>query len=275
MAKGENLRKRILLIEDDEILIGLLTKKLERAGYAVAVRRDGASGLEAVRSAKPNLVLLDMMLPKLNGFQVLEKLHAEKVLPGLPLVIISNSGQPVEVDRALELGVRDYLIKVNFEPNEVLDKVKSILKPENNAADHPPHNPNPTSAVANPKASILIIEDDNFLVDLLEKKFRKQGYETRRAVDAKSARAALESKKIDLILLDVILPGMDGFTFLAELKANDKHKNVPVVVISNLGQREEVERGLKSGAADYIVKAHVTPGDIVVKSEEVLKKVKK
>lgn len=278
MAKMETSKKRILLVEDDEILVDLLVKKLQKAGYEVEVRRDGASGLEAVASTRPDLVLLDMMLPRLSGFKVIEKLNAEKILPELPLVIVSNSGQPIEVDRALALGARDYLVKVNFDPNEVLEMVNRILKPSNQkpAEDKKPEvedkaDPPDKAALVN----VLIIEDDTFLVDLLEKKFKKEGYSPHRALDAKSARTVLENKKVDLILLDVVLPGMDGFTFLAELKSNDKYKNIPVIIISNLGQREEMERGLKSGAIDYIVKAHVTPGEIVAKSEEVIKKVKK
>lgn len=70
-----------------------------------------------------------MLLPSLNGFSVLEKLAVEKLLPGLPVIIISNSGQPIEVERAKELGVRDYLIKVNFDPKELLTKINRVLKP--------------------------------------------------------------------------------------------------------------------------------------------------
>jgi len=118
--KSPTQGKRILLIEDEEIIVSLLTRKLEAEGYFVEVARDGALGLQLIRKKKPDLVLLDMLLPKMNGFSVLEALHKEKILPELPVIIVSNSGQPIEVERALELGVRDYLIKINFDPEEVL-----------------------------------------------------------------------------------------------------------------------------------------------------------
>lgn len=274
MTKGQSGKKVIVLIEDDQILVDLLAKKLEKAGYAVKTAEDGIAGLDLVRQEKPELALLDMMLPKLNGFGVLEKMAEEKILPDLPVVIISNSGQPIEIERAKKLGVRDFLIKVNFDPNEVLDIVNLILKPESAVNSPEQQEKKIADPPKNAVASVLIVEDDNFLVDLLEKKFRKQNYKTLRANDARQARSILENNAVDIILLDVVLPGTDGFTFLAEIKSNAKLKNIPVIIISNLGQREERERGLRAGAVDYIIKAHVSPGDIVVRVDEVLKKVR-
>lgn len=125
---GKSNKKLIVLVEDEKIMASLLTKKLEGSGYEVKVAEDGLIGLALIRKTKPDLVLLDMLLPALNGFSILEKLAEEKFLPELPVIIISNSGQPVEIERARELGVRDYLIKVNFDPKELLAKVNSILK---------------------------------------------------------------------------------------------------------------------------------------------------
>lgn len=270
--------KSIVLIEDDEILAELLVRKLEKAGYRVELAKDGLAGVELVRSKRPDLVLLDMVLPKANGFDVMEKLHEEKILPGLPLVIISNSGQAIEIERAKKLGARDYLIKVNFDPNEVLAIVKRILKTggerKNGGQGDRPEDQGPSDPPGQTIADVLIVEDDLFLVELLEKKLKRQNYKVFKAADAKQARTILEKNKIDAILLDVILPGMDGLTFLAEIKTKEPLKNIPVIIISNLGQQEEKDRGLKAGAADYIVKAHVTPGEIAGRIQEIIKKSK-
>ncbi len=274
MPKIENNKKYIALIEDDEILSGLLVKKLERSGYDVDIAKDGVTGLRLIAEKKPDLVLLDMMMPKLSGFGVLERLNAQKVIPDLPLVIISNSGQSIEIERAMKLGARDYLIKVNFDPNEVLEKVNRILKPETKTEDAPDTRKGKETS-GSIKGAVLIVEDDLFLVELLEKKFQSQNYKTFRASDVKQARAVLEKNSVDVILLDVVLPGTDGLMFLAELKASDKTKDIGVVIISNLGQKEEMEKGVKAGALDYIVKAHVTPGEIVARIENLLKTLRK
>ena len=119
---------------------------------------------------------------------------------------------------------------------------------------------------------ILIIEDDLFLNELLAAKFTEERYIISKALDVNRARDALAAGRIDLILLDLVLPGEDGFTFLAELKQDPKFKNIPVIIISNLGQPDAVERGLKAGAADYIIKANATPHEIVKKVETLLAK---
>jgi DNA-binding response OmpR family regulator len=265
-------KKFILLIEDEEIMVNLLQNRLEKAGYLVKVARDGVRGLSMIRELEPDLVLLDMMLPVLNGFGVLEKLYEEKLIPKLPVVIISNSGLPIEIEHALKLGVRDYLIKVNFEPNELLAKVSRLLANESREESQKEQKDHRKKNGLAPEARILIIEDDLLLSGLLVKKFAQGRYAVERAVDIGQARKILGASRVDLILLDIVLPGEDGFTFLAELKKDPKLKNIPVVIISNLGQHEAVERGMKAGAADYIIKANVIPTEIVKKVEALLKK---
>lgn len=118
--------------------------------------------------------------------------------------------------------------------------------------------------------TILIVEDDTFMGSLLERKFQQKNFQIFRASNVDEARKIIESGQISLILLDVILPGTDGITFLTELKANPQFKDIPVIITSNLGTQEEVERGIAEGAIDYIVKAHSTPGEIVEKVETIV-----
>ncbi|KPJ57574.1 hypothetical protein AMJ49_00430 [Parcubacteria bacterium DG_74_2] len=115
--------KKILLIEDEEIMVDLLEKKLIAEGYEVSVARDGAEGLEKMRKLNPELVLLDIIMPKMGGFEVMEEMNKDEGLKKIPVIVISNSGQPVELDRAQKLGARDWLIKTEFDPQEVIDKV--------------------------------------------------------------------------------------------------------------------------------------------------------
>jgi CheY-like chemotaxis protein len=117
------MAKKILLIEDEEIMVNLLQKKLTQEGYEISVARDGEEGLKLIREAVPNLVLLDIIMPKKGGFEVMEVMQKDRRLRKIPVIIISNSGQPVELDRAKELGAKDWLIKTDFDPQEVLDKV--------------------------------------------------------------------------------------------------------------------------------------------------------
>jgi len=114
---------KILLIEDEEIMIELLERKLSQEGYEVLVARDGEEGLRLMRENWPNLVLLDIILPKMGGFEVLAEMNKNLSLKKIPVIIISNSGQPVELSKAIRFGVKDWLIKTEFEPRELIDKV--------------------------------------------------------------------------------------------------------------------------------------------------------
>jgi len=117
------MKKKILLVEDEEIIRNLLKKKLEQEGYEVKIAIDGEDGLKAMRNEKPNLVLLDIIMPKLSGFEVMEEMQKNEELKMIPVIVISNSGQPVELDKAKKLGAKDWLIKTEFDPQEVVAKV--------------------------------------------------------------------------------------------------------------------------------------------------------
>jgi DNA-binding response OmpR family regulator len=118
--------------------------------------------------------------------------------------------------------------------------------------------------------AILIVEDDTFMASLLERKFKQNNFQIFKAASVDEAREIIKSNPINLILQDIILPGTDGISFLKELKMNPESKNIPVIITSNLGQQDEIDRGLAEGANDYIVKAHATPGEIVEKVTNIL-----
>lgn len=121
------MAKKILIIEDEEVLSGLLQKKLTREGYDLSMARNGEEGLERMREVKPDLILLDIIMPKMGGFEVMEEMVKDEELKKIPIIIISNSGQPVEIGRAQKLGARDWLIKTEFDPQEVIDKVVKVI----------------------------------------------------------------------------------------------------------------------------------------------------
>ncbi|MFA6285264.1 MAG: response regulator [Parcubacteria group bacterium] len=118
--------------------------------------------------------------------------------------------------------------------------------------------------------AILIVEDDTFMASLLERKFKQNNFQIFRAASVDEAREIIKANPINLILQDIILPGTDGISFLKELKMNPQFKHIPVIITSNLGQQDEIDRGLAEGANDYIVKAHATPGEIVEKVTNIL-----
>ncbi|MBU1036723.1 response regulator [Patescibacteria group bacterium] len=118
--------------------------------------------------------------------------------------------------------------------------------------------------------SILLIEDEEMLSSMYETKFSKENFEIRKALDGETGLRLAQEKKPDLILLDIIMPKLDGFTVLKKIKADPNLKDVPVVLLTNLGQDEDVEKGKKMGVVGYLVKANTTPAQVVEKVKEYL-----
>ena len=115
-----------------------------------------------------------------------------------------------------------------------------------------------------------MVEDDKFLRGLLVQKLVKEGISVLEAVDGEEAVRITGEKMPSLVLLDLILPGIDGFAVLDQIKKNPKTKDIPVIILSNLGQKDDVERGISLGAKDYLVKAYLTPSEVVDKVREVI-----
>lgn len=120
--------------------------------------------------------------------------------------------------------------------------------------------------------TILVIEDDKFLRELISQKLIKEGFKLLEAMDGEEGVKKIQQEKPDLILLDLILPGLDGFEVLSQAKQDPALSEIPVIILSNLGQKEDIERGLKMGAVDYLIKAHFTPGEIIEKIKQALMK---
>ncbi len=118
---------------------------------------------------------------------------------------------------------------------------------------------------------ILIVEDDKFLRELIARKLTQENFTISEAVDGEGGLKKIKEEKPDLVLLDLILPGIDGFEVLAKVKDDPALASIPVIILSNLGQREDVEKGMKLGAVDYLVKAHFTPNEIIEKVKTALK----
>ena len=122
---------------------------------------------------------------------------------------------------------------------------------------------------------ILIVEDDPFLIDIYTTKLKDSGFSVEVAKEGESALRKLNEEKFDLLLLDIVLPQIDGWEILEKVKSQKSKvkslENLKIVILSNLGQKEEVEKGLKLGATKYLIKAHHTPSEVVEEIKEVLK----
>jgi len=120
--------KKILLVEDDTFLAGMYVTKLQLEGFEVKIADDGEKGLKMAKSEQPDVILLDIILPKMSGFDVLKDLKADADTKAVPVMLLTNLGQREDVQKGLDLGAKDYLIKAHFMPSEVVTKIKNLIK---------------------------------------------------------------------------------------------------------------------------------------------------
>src|SRR5665647_630960 len=122
------------------------------------------------------------------------------------------------------------------------------------------------------KLKIMVVEDDSFVMDIYQTKLSQEGYEVLQAENGTEAFKKLETEIPDLILLDIIMPYVDGLQVLKKIKAEEKLKNIPVVLLTNLSQKENINEGLGLGADDYLIKSHFTPSEVLDKIKKYIKK---
>jgi len=119
--------KKILLVEDDEFLLTMYSTKFELEGFEVVTADDGEKGLVKAGDESPDIILLDIMLPNMDGFDVLRNLKASKETSTIPVILLTNLSQKQDVELGLSLGADDYLVKAHFMPSEVVDKIRRLI----------------------------------------------------------------------------------------------------------------------------------------------------
>lgn len=125
-------KQKILLIEDDKMLLEMYTAKFTREGFEITTAENGSDGLKAAREMKPDMVLLDIIMPKLDGFATLKEIRKDENIKDVPVILLTNLGQDQDIQKGKDLGADDYFVKANHTPTEIVEKVQDLLKKKEN-----------------------------------------------------------------------------------------------------------------------------------------------
>jgi DNA-binding response OmpR family regulator len=273
--------KKILFIEDDRAMLHALGERVNASGYEWFTISDPASIMPEILRIRPDLILLDVNMRTVNAFSVLEVLrtNADPSLARTLVIIGSDTGDLMEIGQALKFGVVDYFTKIHIDIEQVIAKIQKhigVSVPESKpaaptsiplAAVLPTPPPSVASAAApssqEPLIKLLIVEDDKFLRDLAVQKLSKEAFYLFAAMDGEQGIAMAEKEIPNVILLDILLPGIDGFEVLRRIRANPALAATSVAMLSNFGQREDIEKALGLGADQFFIKANYTLDEIV------------
>ncbi len=248
----EKYKYYIFMVDDDESIADLVINVLQEKKCKVTHKKNGKeffSLLEKIQSdvasIMPDLIMLDINMPEMDGIEVLKQLKKYDHTKNIPIVMLTGVDDDDKVIKSISLGALDYITKP-FDGLELSNKILGILKKHKN--------------------TILIADDDDLVCDLLSQRFRTMGYNIITTDNGKQALEYIKNDKPDLAILDIMMPAMDGLSVLKQMKEEAALAYIPVILLTAKGQQDNIVEGLTCGANDYITK----PFDISEVSARVL-----
>lgn len=234
--------KKILVIEDNEQNRILMRQILKYHGYEVLEAEDGAAGLKMAGEHMPDLVLLDLQMPVMGGFAVIREMRKTPELSDLKVIAVTSFAMKGDREKALEAGFNDYVTKP-IDTRKFIEIVKNII---------PGGNATPVKQV------ILCVDDKPENIKLLENILVPRGYDAVSAASGEEALMKIRSRTIDLVLLDLMMPEMDGLQVSRKIKDDKKCRNIPIIILSSYTGAEPYINTLSSEVFAYIQKPFKT-----------------
>jgi len=204
----------ILVIDDDPAARDLLKRHLSKEGFHVRLAEDGQTGLALAAELKPDAITLDVLLPSMDGWTVLSRLKSDPVLAHIPVIILTMIE---ERQMGFALGAAEYLLKP-IDKQQLLQALERYRNKYGRFAENP--------------HSILVVEDDYPTRDLMCRTLEKEGWEVAAAENGRDGLICMENGRPDLILLDLMMPEVDGFQFIARLRQNTAWQSIPIIIVT-------------------------------------------
>ncbi|MFQ6112832.1 MAG: response regulator, partial [bacterium] len=263
-------KKSVLVIDDEKEVIYIMRQYLHGRNYQILFPRNSEDVLELARRYKPFAITLDIMMPKMNGWEILESLKKDPNTKHIPVIIASIL---TEKDRAFQMGAAEYLVKP-FEPEKLLDFLANLESPakKKKVVLDLPRISDLKKRVSKKLASIsgegkkgrkadvkiLLVDDDEDTQYAMQYILEEAGYKVFFASDGREALKQAEIVKPNLILMDIMMPGMDGYEATRILKGKQNFKNTPIVAMTAKAMKGDREKTFLAGCDDYIAKPFMT-----------------
>ncbi len=256
-------QNRILIVDDEPLNVKLLAAMLPPDQYETIKAYDGREALKKIVNEAPDLILLDIMMPGLDGYEVTKTVKNDPETRDIPIILVTALDGTDNKIKGLEAGADEFLNKP-VSKTELIARVNSLLRlkkyqdqlkthmQSKNQVATPPSHRSIEEEINLP--SILIVEDNDKDAKLIQNYLRGEAYIIKQAKDGEEAISRARQENIDLILLDILLPGMNGFEVCRRLKVMDQTKDIQVVAITSLNDMESKVKGIDLGADDYLVK---------------------
>lgn len=284
------VERGVLIVEDNADIHRLLAARFRMAGRKVFVAETGAQAEAILAAEAVGVVVLDLILPDADGRVMLVRLRSDAATAGLPVLVMTTCASKHIRAECLGLGAAGFFEKP-LDVDQLVAAVESALGapaakpvvpvapppavldagparaplPAADTATQPPISP---PGAPGPQL-VLVVEDDPLVASLLDHRLRREGFEVLHFTDGKAALAGIDGRPLCLAILDVKLPGVDGFQVLSQLRQQASRAQTPIVMLTAMGKEEHVVRGLALGADDYILKPF-SPNELIARVRRLL-----
>jgi two-component system cell cycle response regulator len=266
MTGKQNMNRTVLVIEDDHLNMKLMRSLLGLGGYRMLEAAEAETGLRLAAEHRPDLILMDVHLPGLDGLTATRRLKQDPTLAAIPVIALTGLAMEGDREKALEAGCQDYITKP-INTRSFLDSLGTMLVPQANTARAAPVSP---AAANRPYSKILVVDDDPMNVKLVGAILSRDGYDCLNAYGGAEALALARQQAPDLIMLDIMMPEIDGYQVTRELKRDSATADIPVIVITALNGTEDKVRALDCGADEFLTKP-VNAAELLARAKSMLR----
>lgn len=274
----KNKGKKILLIEDEKFLSDMYKLKFEHDGYPTVVASNGSEGVEMAGKENPDLIFLDLVMPDMDGYQVLQKIRSNPKTKNVKIYILSNLAQESEIQKGLKFGADGYFLKASLTPSQLMINIEKIMTGEKvgiikTALTEKLNGKNNSVSPSLPNGGkkVLLMEDEADIAEMYKMKLEANGFYVEATKNGAWGLKSADQNNFDIIVMDMMMPAMGGQEAIKKLKENPKTKNIPVIILSNSAQDQDIEDALSCGASCYLLKSKITPEKLIKEINKLLK----
>jgi DNA-binding response OmpR family regulator len=264
--------KRIIIVEDDTMISEIYQRKFTESGFQVFPAYSGDEAVKVAKKEPADIMILDIIMPKMDGFQVIDAVRNKLKNKDIKIFIFSNLSQREDQEKAQKLGADGFIVKAEYSPSELVKEVNRLFNQyqemEKNE-ERKKRNEMP-EAKNREKKKILLIEDEKIFLEMFGGKLKQDGYDVDTAANGAWGLKEAFKNKYDLFIIDMIMPMVTGDEIVQKLKDNEATKNIPIIVLSASVENNVAEKVRQMGISAFFLKTQIIPSELSKKVTELI-----
>lgn len=262
---------KIIIVEDDPMISEIYQRKFSECGFEVFAAMNAEYALDLARTEDIDVIMTDLIMPKMDGFQLIEAIRKEGYDKNIKIIVTSNLSERADQEKAMRLGANGFVAKSEYSPSQLVNEIqrlmdqfqqqkKNLIRLERAA----------NGEIQQNGKKVLLIEDEEIFIDMFGEKLKQDGFIVEAARNGAWGIKEAMKNQYDIFVVDMIMPAMTGEEMIAKLKAEEGTKNIPIIALSASVEDDVAKRVQEMGIDAFFVKTQITPSKLSRKIEELL-----